>query len=63
MTIDAVFRHNDGCVYNELFPSPSSFLRAVRSRKKDELVHAVDYDKAFIIYPSTLPDYKRVIST
>lgn len=60
MAIDAVFEHSDGYKYNEVFATSKQFLSAVRRRDSDMLIHAVDYDKHFIIYPSNLPDYRRM---
>jgi hypothetical protein len=60
MAIDAVFQHEDGCKYNEVFTKRSKFLSAIKRRSKDVFVHAVDYDKHFIIYPSTIPEYRRL---
>jgi hypothetical protein len=61
MAIDAVFEHEDGYKFNEIFSTARSFLRALRKRKT-VFIHAVDYDNSYIIYPSNLPDYRRVIS-
>lgn len=60
MTVDAVFEHEDGVKYNEVFESSKQFLKAVRSRKTCKLIHAVDYNNHFIIYPSNIPEYRAM---
>mgnify|MGYP003554838518 CR=1 FL=1 len=56
--INAVFEHEDGYKFNEVYDTKAQFLRAER-RKGAILVHAIDVDRAYVIYPSNLPDYKR----
>jgi hypothetical protein len=60
--INAVFEHQDGYRFNEVYggkKAKAQFLRALRSDKAT-LIHAIDVDRAYVIYPSNLPDYRRV---
>lgn len=60
--INAVFEHEDGYKFNQVYGGPKAkaqFLRSLKS-KKCALVHAIDTDRAVVIYPSTLPDYRRM---
>ena len=60
--IDAVFEHEDGYKFNEVYVGPKAkaqFQRALR-KKRATFVHAMDTDRAYVIYPSNLPDYLRL---
>lgn len=61
--INAVFEHEDGYLFNQVYggkKAKSQFLRSLRSDKA-KLVHAIDTDRAAIIYPSTLYEYRNML--
>jgi hypothetical protein len=60
MTIDAVFEHEDGYRFNQIYSKKNIFLRSLNKQRKATFVEAVDYDLAFIIRPSNLPEYRRL---
>ena len=57
--IDAVYEHDDGYRFNEVYATKAQFLRALK-RKGATFIHAMDTVLAYVIYPSNLPDYKRL---
>lgn len=60
--INAVFEHKDGYKFNQVYGgkrAKAQFLRSLRSDAAT-LVHAMDTDRAVVVYPSTLPDYRRM---
>lgn len=60
MAIDAVFEHQDGYRFNQIYSKKSAFLRSLNKQRKATFVEAVDYDLGFIVRPSNLPDYRRL---
>jgi hypothetical protein len=56
--IDAVFQHNDGYKYNLVYSTAKKFLSSVARLRDSVFLHAVDYEKQMVIYPSTLGDYR-----
>lgn len=59
MAIHAVFQHEDGYKFSQVYAKKSQFLRSLRHGKRVEFLNAMDTDRAVVIYPSTLPDYIR----
>jgi hypothetical protein len=60
--IDAVFEHQDGYKFNQVYvgkKAKAQFLRSLRSDKAT-FVHAMDTDRAVVVYPSNLPEYRRM---
>lgn len=62
MAIDAVFEHEDGYKFNIIYSTKRKFLTSLNRLRKATFLEAVDYDLAFIIRPSNLPDYRRISS-
>ena len=61
--INAVFEHEDGYKFNEVYAgkkAKTQFLRSLRS-KRAVFVHAMDTDRAVVIYPSTLYEYRNML--
>lgn len=59
MAIDAVFEHEEGYKFNEVYLSKRKFLSAVRRIRNAVFLHAVDYETQYVVYPSNLPEYSR----
>ena len=57
--IDAVFQHDDGYKFNNVYSTANKFLNSVHRLRNAVFLHAVDYERQIVIYPSNLPDYKR----
>lgn len=55
--IDAVFLHEDGYRFNQVYVSKSKFLTSIKRTHNAQFLNAVDLDAQIIIYPSNLPDY------
>lgn len=60
MTVHALFEHDDGYKFNQVYASKKQFLASLRRGKKVTFIHAMDTEKAVVIYPSTLYDYKQM---
>lgn len=60
--INAVFEHKDGYRFNQVYggkKAKAQFLRSLRSPNAT-LVHAMDTDRAVVVYPSTLSEYRSM---
>lgn len=60
MTIHAVFEHEDGYKFSQVYATKTQFLRSLRHGKRVEFCNAMDTDRAVVIYPSNLPEYIRM---
>lgn len=60
MAIDAVFLHNDGYKFNQIYSKKHIFLRSLNKQRKATFVEGVDYDLSYIIKPSNLPEYRAL---
>lgn len=58
--IDAVFLHEDGYKFNQVYASKRKFLSSLKRERKAVFLNAVDFDKQIVIYPSTLWDYRNL---
>lgn len=62
MAIHAVFKHEDGYKFEQVYAGKNpkrSFLASVRRGKNVEFLNAIDTERHVVIYPNTLPDYIR----
>lgn len=60
MAIDAVFEHQDGYKFNQIYSKKHIFLRSLGKQRNATFVEAVDYDLGYIIKPSNLPEYRAL---
>ncbi len=60
MAIDAVFEHQDGYKFNQIYSKKHIFLRSLNKDRKAVFVSGVDYDLGYIITPSNLPEYRTL---
>lgn len=57
--INAVFEHEQGYRYNQVYGDKASFRRALNHLKKAKLLHATDFKAGIAVYPSNVFDYLR----
>ena len=57
--ISAVFQHDDGYRWEEVYESKKQLARAIRSLKHAVWLHATDYTDGMAVYPSNLWGYLR----
>lgn len=60
MAVDAVFLHEDGYKYNQVYLTRAKFLTCLKRLKNASFVNAVDFDLEYIVYPSNLPEYRVI---
>lgn len=61
MAIEALFEHEDGYLFPEVYATKSKFLATLRRGVKNaSFLHAIDYDRAIVIRQSNLPEYRAM---
>lgn len=60
MAIEATFEHDDGYRYIIIYSVKKKFIQSMKRLRHAVFIHAIDYDKQIVVYPSTLPEYCNV---
>lgn len=59
--IHAVYEHEDGYRFEIAYSTKRRFLSSLSRERKAVFLHAVDFDRRIIIYPSNLPEYRNAL--
>lgn len=56
--IQAVFEHDEGYKFSQAYKTKGRFLSSIKRVRNASFLHAIDYDRRYVVYPSNINQYK-----